>query len=151
MHTPAMPSAPIAPPSALRVLIIDDDPIVCAEIERLLSHQYGIGEVVCISDPSRAVDEVRRRDPDVVLLDVDMRGISGLDLIAPILDADPATKDVMLSGLSLRGNIDRALDLGAAGYLVKNLSAGAMAGYIRRAAQDELVLCPTAGAAMMQP
>ena len=132
----------------LGVMVIDDNPMVCAGLERWLSREPGIGWVGTQSVWQRAETDVRERRPDVVLLDIDLPGTSGLDLIAPLRAACPGCRIVMLSGLVTRELVERAIDEGAAGYVVKEQEARRIVELIRRAAEGLLVLCPTAEAAL---
>jgi DNA-binding NarL/FixJ family response regulator len=136
------------PVKALRVLVIDDNPILCAGLERWLSREPLILWVACQTDWRKAEAEAHNRQPDIVLLDIDLPGTSGLDLIAPLLATCSTCKVVMLSGLVTREMVERALDLGAAGYLVKDQDARTIAQLIRQAAEGTVVLCPTTEAAL---
>ena len=136
---------------SIRVLVIDDNPILCAGLERWLAREPGIMWVACQTDWRKAAAEAARRDPDVILLDIDLPDASGLDLIAPLTAAQPRAKVVMFSGLAPRHYIEKALDRGASGYMVKDQEARVIAELILRAAAGEVVLCPAAAAALMAP
>lgn len=136
---------------SIRVLIVDDNPILCAGLERWLSREPGITWVASQSDWRRAVEETQRREPQIVLLDIDLPGINGIDLIGPMRAAHPGVKVVMFSGLAPRAYIERSLDAGARGYIVKDQEARMIAQLVQRAAAGEVVLCPAAAAALMGP
>lgn len=135
-------------PQLLRVLIVDDNPMLCTALEHWLSREPGIAWVHCQTDPARAEEEVRARRPDIVLLDIDMPGVSGVDLIAPLLAACPAAKVVLCSGMVSRGLLEQALDNGASGYVLKDQEPRTILQLIRQAAAGEVALCPTAQAAL---
>lgn len=135
--------------SSICVLIVDDNPALCAGVERWLSREPGFGAVTGETDWRRAEDDVRGRAPEVVLLDIDMPGKSGLDLIAPLMTARPSARVVVFSGTASRASVERAMDNGAAGYIVKDQESGVIADLIRRAAGGEVVLCPIATEALM--
>lgn len=132
----------------LRIMIVDDNPLLCDGLEAWLTHEQGIESVRCQIDWRRAEEEARSRRPDVILLDIDLPGINGLDLIAPLLAAAPEAKVVMLSGLVSGAHVERALDLGASGYIVKDCESTLIAHLIRAAAMGEIALCPAAAAAL---
>lgn len=133
----------------IRVLLVDDNAALCDGVTRWLSGEPGFGPVTCETDWRRAEEDVRDRAPDVVLLDIDMPGTSGLDLIAPLRAARPEVRVVMFSGLASAASVERALDNGAAGYIVKEQEFPLIAELIRRAASGEVVLCPIATEALM--
>lgn len=137
--------------SSIRILIIDDNPALCEAVEHWLSRQPGIASVSSETDWRRAEQDARDRAPDVILLDIDMPGASGLDLIAPLMAARPAAKVVIFSGQAPRASVEQALDSGAAGYIIKDQETTVIADLVRRAAKGELVLCPTAAEALMGP
>lgn len=132
------PSLPLHP---LRVLVVDDNVMLCTTLKRWLSREPGIGTVVCQSDWRRAVVEIGSTCPDIVLLDIDLPGASGLDLISPILVACPDAKVLMFSGLVTRSQIEKALDDGASGFLAKDQELSGLSPMLRRAAAGEIVLC----------
>lgn len=132
----------------LRVLVVDDNAILCAALERWMSRDPGIAWVACQTDWRKAEAEAHDRSPDIVLLDIDMPGANGLDLIAPLVAACPSCKVVMLSGMVSRSLVERAIDEGAAGYLVKDQDSRNIVELIHRAAEGEVVLCATAEAAL---
>lgn len=137
-----------SPPMPQRVLIVDDNPMLCSGLKSWLSGEPGIRWVATQTDWRRAEEDVRSREPDIVLLDIDLPGANGLDLIAPLLEACPHCKVVMLSGMVSRALVEQALDEGAAGYLVKDQESATLVELIHRAAEGEIVLCPTAQAAL---
>lgn len=135
-------------PRSLHVLIIDDNAVLCEALQIWLTHEPGITSVNCQSDWNKAEAEVMSRRPDIILLDIDMPGVNGLDLIAPLSAACPTCKVVMLSGMVSRAMVEKALDEGAAGYMVKDQESRTIVEIIRRAAEGEIALCPTAQAAL---
>lgn len=135
----------------ISVLIVEDNAPLCESVVRWLSEQPGFGDLACQTDWRRAVEEVREHAHDIILLDIDLPGTSGLDLIAPILRERPEARVVMFSGGVSRASVERALDSGAAGYLVKDQEPRLVADLIRRAAAGEVVLCPISIGALMGP
>jgi two-component system alkaline phosphatase synthesis response regulator PhoP len=104
------------------ILVAEDDPKQ-AELVRRYAVAEG-HEVTVVGDGRAAVDAVRRRVPDLLVLDVMMPGIDGLD-VCRILRADPATDDVPILMLTARATEDdllHGLDLGADDYLTKPYS-----------------------------
>lgn len=103
----------------MRVLIIDDDPIVCSSLETILSAQPDVDVVGTGHDGAEAVRLHARLRPDVLLMDVQMPGTDGLDAAERILGRDPGARIVFLTTFSDDAYVSRALRLGTHGYLIK--------------------------------
>lgn len=110
----------------LQIAIVDD-----SEDIRALFRAQLVGDAelqVCAegADGQSAIDIARRLQPDVMLLDLSMPGMSGLDALPLILAASPDTAVIVLSGFGRRGFADAAYALGARGFLEKNLPVGSL-------------------------
>jgi len=104
----------------LRVLLVDDHTLVRAGIRSLLEGKAGI-EIVAEADNGRdAALLVKRYAPDVVLMDISMRELNGIDATVQILAQSPATRVLILSMHSAEEFVRRAMKAGASGYLVKD-------------------------------
>lgn len=120
----------------LRIAVVDDSPdiraLFCAELSA------GADFEVCAdaADGVGAVDIARRLQPDVMLLDLSMPGMSGLDALPLILAASPSTAVVVLSGFGRRGYAGSACALGARGFLEKNLPVGGLCRRLRQVLDD---------------
>jgi two-component system, NarL family, response regulator NreC len=104
----------------IRVLIVDDQNVLRAAFKSLL----GQGETVEIAgdcaDARSAIEQTGRLRPDVVLLDISMPGLSGLDAIEPLREAHPRVRILMLTHHEGESFVDQALRAGADGYLSKD-------------------------------
>jgi two-component system, NarL family, nitrate/nitrite response regulator NarL len=116
-----MPSVNV---KAIRILIVDDHTIIRAALRMLLDSQPGVTVVGEGSGPEDALDAAVREQPDVVLLDLDLGGASGLDLLPQLHAAAPGTRVVVLTGLRDVEMHRRAVRLGAVGLVHKEESAG---------------------------
>jgi DNA-binding NarL/FixJ family response regulator len=110
--------------AAVRVLLADDHAVVREGLAALLGAQPDIEVVGSVGDGREALREARRLEPDVVVMDVTMPELNGIEAAGQIHDACPATSVVMLSMHSDVEHVYRALRAGARGYLLKS-SAGA--------------------------
>jgi two-component system response regulator PrrA len=100
-----------------RVLVVEDDPDVRSAVERGLSvHGF---EVVAVADAERALTEVARRRPQILVLDVGLPGVSGIELCARLRELDIAAPILMLSARDQVGDRVAGLRAGADDYLVK--------------------------------
>ncbi|HUZ51279.1 MAG TPA: response regulator transcription factor [Streptosporangiaceae bacterium] len=127
----------------LRVVIIDDHQMVLDGLKAML-HPYSehvaiVGESSDAQDALRVISEVR---PDAVLLDVRLRGTSGLDLCGDILAAQPACKVVFLTVYDDEQYLYQALRVGAAGFLLKRIRGGELVDYLRRIRDGEVLIDP---------
>jgi DNA-binding NarL/FixJ family response regulator len=104
----------------IKVHLVDDQAMIRASLKSFLS-QRDIFEVVGSSgDPRKAIDEIRASRPDVVVLDITMPGLSGLDAIPLIRGSLPKVKIVMLTHHEGESFVEQALRAGAEGYLSKD-------------------------------
>ena len=126
----------------MHVLVVDDNPIVRVGLVTLLRRIEQVDSVGEAGDGVEAIEEARKNTPDVVLLDVDMPRMSGLDAL-PELSSNSAV--LMLTNSSESTMILRALDLGAKGYLVHGgIGIKEVAGALVTALMGGMVLGPEA-------
>lgn len=106
----------------MRIAIVDDDPIVCQSLETILT-ATGTAEVLWTANDGdtavRRYFETPASRPDVLLIDIQMPGTSGLDAAREILATDPAARILFLTTFTDQSYIAQAMRLGAKGYLIK--------------------------------
>lgn len=107
----------------IRVALIDDHPIFRSGVRSLLSETDGIEVVGEASEGRHALDLVRRTEPDVVVMDITMTGMSGLAVARSLRTAGAAARIVFLTVNEDRAFVDEALAAGGQGYVLKR-SAG---------------------------
>jgi len=128
----------------MRLVIVDDHQMVLDGLKAMLGPYRQQVEVVGeASDSAEAVHLVTTLDPDAVLLDVRLRGASGLDLCGDILAARPACKVVFLTVYDDEQYLYQALRVGAAGFLLKRIRGGELVDYLRRIADGEVLIDPS--------
>ena len=118
---------------SLKVLVADDHPLVRAGIRRTLEASRGICVVGDAGSGTELLALIERRRPQLVLLDLRMPGLDGLQCIAAITRSWPHIRTVVISACEDRASIDGALAAGANGYVVKSASPGALAEALRAA------------------
>jgi len=128
----------------IRVLIVDDHGVVRAGLEQLISTFDDVEVVAAATGGAEAVDIALSERPDVVLMDLEMPEVVGVEATRRILTASPATRVVILTSFSDRERILRALDAGAVGYLLKDAEPIELARGIAAAARGESPLDPRA-------
>lgn len=120
--------------------MIDDEPHVRAFISLLLKSTFTELEVLQAGDDTAALAVVTAARPDLVLLDINLVGVSGLDLLPRILALHPEAVVVMLTAVSVRHAIEEAQAKGARGYIVKDTSSEEMSAAIVDVVRDHFDL-----------
>jgi DNA-binding NarL/FixJ family response regulator len=104
----------------IRVYLVDDQMMIRAGLKSLLGKDVRFEVVGDSGEPRSAIDPIRALKPDVVLLDISMPGLSGIDAIPLIRAANPKGRIVMLTHHEGETFVDQALKAGADGYLSKD-------------------------------
>jgi DNA-binding NarL/FixJ family response regulator len=128
----------------IRVLVVDDERLVCAHLRTILGAAPDIEVVAEAYDGAEAVEAVLRYRPDVVLMDLRMPGVDGLTAIEQIGQLNPRSTVVALTTFDLDAYVLRAMRAGAAGYLLKDTAPGDLVDLVRVAAGGHLVFSPSA-------
>ena len=126
----------------LRVLLADDHTLLREGLKALLEQEKGIQVVADVGDGRAAVRLAGELHPDVVVMDVDMPGLNGMEATRQILARRP---DARVLCLSMHGEgkfVDTMLEAGAMGYMLKSEAADMMVTAIRKVAAREVYLSP---------
>ena len=126
----------------IRVLIADDHGILREGIRALLASVADIEVVGEAADGREAVELCRKLDPDVVLMDIAMPGLGGLEATLQLKHDQPRTRVLVLTQYGDREYVHRFLQAGAAGFVLKKAAGSGLADAIRAAARGGLVLDP---------
>jgi two-component system response regulator DesR len=116
----------------IRVLIAEDQSMVLGALAALLAIERDIDVVGQAPDGEQALALATSLRPDVILADIEMPKMSGLELAKAVRAGSPGTRVVMLTTFARPGYLRRALDAGASGYLLKDAPAHRLADAIRR-------------------
>jgi two-component system response regulator DesR len=116
----------------IRVVIAEDQAMVAGALAALLGIERDIEVVGTAHAGCEALELVRRAHPDVLLTDIEMPGMTGLELAAAVRSETPAPRVVILTTFARPGYLRRALAAGAAGYVLKDAPATQLANAIRR-------------------
>ncbi|MFI5952180.1 response regulator [Cryptosporangium sp. NPDC051539] len=133
----------------IRVLVVDDQPVVRAGVALLLNAAGGFALVGEAADGAEAVSAAARLRPDVVLMDLRMPRLDGVESTRRIVDAHPSTRVLVLTTFAEDADLYGALGAGAIGYLVKDGPPEEMIDAVRRAARGEPLLAPPVLARVM--
>jgi DNA-binding NarL/FixJ family response regulator len=127
----------------IRILLADDQELVRGGISAMLESRDDLEVVGEAADGIEAVDLARRRGPDVVLMDIRMPRMDGIEATRRLMaDPDPP-RVVMLTTFDVDAYVYEAMRAGAAGFLLKDTSSTRLADSIRTAAAGEALLAPT--------
>ncbi|HZE48897.1 MAG TPA: response regulator transcription factor [Jatrophihabitantaceae bacterium] len=135
--------------SDIRVLLVDDHPVVRAGVAGMLAAEPGLVIVGEAADGASAIALVADCDPDVVLMDLRMPGMDGVAATTELRRTYPGVRVVVLTTYDSDRDILRAVEAGAAGYLLKDATAAELASAVRRAAGGETVLAPVAASRLV--
>ena len=126
---------------SIRILIVDDSDLSCALLSVILrSDNYDIVGVA--QDAKSGISLAKTHQPDVVLLDIVMPGISGIDAIAPIKAAAPNTTILMVTVADDADMVTAALDRGANGYIIKPFNSDSVIGTMRKVKEQFVLAKP---------
>jgi DNA-binding NarL/FixJ family response regulator len=128
---------------AIRVLIVDDDPLVRGGLQMMLGGAAGIDVVGEASDGSGVLAAVDRHHPDVMLLDLRMPKLDGIGALALLKQQPAAPAVVVLTTFDTDDHLLQALRNGAAGFLVKDTPPADIVRAIELVAAGESMLSPT--------
>ncbi|MCW2959210.1 MAG: two component transcriptional regulator, LuxR family [Solirubrobacterales bacterium] len=128
----------------ITVLVADDHGVIRDGLGRLIDALEDIELAGTAADGAEAVRRVAELEPDVVLMDLDMPVLDGIGATRQIVAAHPRTAVLVLTSFSDRPRIMGAMEAGAVGYLLKDVSSDEVADGIRAAARGESPLDPRA-------
>jgi DNA-binding NarL/FixJ family response regulator len=117
--------------STIRILAADDHPLIRAGLVSFLATEPGLEVVAQAGNGEEALEQYRELRPDIVLMDLSMPVMDGLSAIRAILEEFPDARVIVLTTYDGDEDIHRALDVGARGYLVKDMVAGEVLNVIR--------------------
>jgi DNA-binding NarL/FixJ family response regulator len=126
----------------VRVVVVDDHAVMRAGVVALLAPEPGIEVVAEAIDGRQAVELVERLRPEVALMDLRMPGLDGVEATAQIVARGTGTRVLILTTYETDADIQRAVEAGAIGYLLKDATREQLADAIHAAARGETVLAP---------
>jgi DNA-binding NarL/FixJ family response regulator len=131
--------------SILRILIADDQALVRAGFKMILDAEDDLDVVGEAADGAEAVELARRLKPDVVLMDIRMPELDGIEATRRVvaLPADPPVRVLMLTTFDLNEYVYEALRAGASGFLLKDVPPEQLAAGIRIVAAGDALLAPS--------
>jgi NarL family two-component system response regulator LiaR len=135
--------------AAVRLLVVDDHPVVRQGLRTFLETRPDFEVVGEAGDGDTAVAEAARLQPDVILMDLVMPGVDGLEAIGRIRAANPSARILVLTSFASADQVLPALRAGAAGYLLKDASPAEVEAAIRAVQRGEGLLDPAVTATVL--
>ena len=135
----------------IRILLVDDHAVLRSGLRLLLEREEGlepVGEAGTAEDAIRALPRLR---PDVVVIDIEMPGMGGLEGAARIRERSPGARILFLSMHDQARDVRRAFDAGADGYLLKSAADEDLVRAVRAVAGGERYVHPSLGAVLAAP
>lgn len=124
----------------IRILLIDDHSLFRSGVRQLLQHEADMEVVAEAADGVEGIKRAKEFCPDVILLDLNMPGLSGLETLQLLVQDLPQCAVVILTVSEEADELGQALRDGARGFLIKNIEADALTAAVRRAARGEPVI-----------
>jgi DNA-binding NarL/FixJ family response regulator len=142
---PAVPVAPTSGDAVIRVAVADDQPLVRTGIATMITHAGDLLLVGEAADGEEAVELARRDRPDVLLMDVRMPGLDGIEATRRITTEShtAAVRIIMLTTFDLDEHVHSALRAGASGFLLKDVTPEDLFTAIRIVAAGDALLAPS--------
>jgi two-component system, NarL family, response regulator DesR len=131
---------------SIRLLIADDQALVRGALAALLDLEPDLEVVSEVGRGDEVVDAVLAAKPDVALVDVEMPGLDGIEAAAALRTAVPHVRVLMVTTFGRPGYLRRAMEAGAAGFVVKDTPAAQLADAVRRVHQGLRVVDPSLAA-----
>lgn len=130
----------------IRILVVDDHPILRQGVVGALEDESDFEVVASLGSAEEALDRVGRLRPDVVLLDLELPGMSGVEAIPGLLEGHPLTAVLVFTAYDTDERVHGALRAGARGYLLKGATSSEITSAVRAVAAGESILAPRVAA-----
>lgn len=128
--------------TAHRIVLVEDQSMVRGALAALLNLEADFDVAGTASDGREALDVIAEHRPDIVLTDIEMPHLTGLELAAKLKESHPGVPVVILTTFARAGYLRRALDAGVRGYLLKDAPAEELAVALRQVASGKRVVDP---------
>ena len=134
----------------IRVLIAEDQALLRQALADILAREADIEVVAQVGRGDEVLAAAQRSAPDVALMDIEMPGQDGISVVAELAREFPTCRVLILTVFNRPGYLRRALDHGAAGFILKDASPAELASAIRRVANGERVIDPGLAVAALE-
>jgi len=139
-----------APALRARVLVVDDHSLLRTGVANIINQEPALEVVAEAASGREAIDAFRTHHPDVILMDLRMPEMEGVEAISRIREIDPQARVVVLTTYDADEDIARALQAGAKAYILKDIAADALVACIRDVLAGKTYLAPAAAAKLAE-
>ena len=122
---------------AIRLVLVDDHPIVLQGLEQLFERHADFEVVSCCPDGATALDAVEKLQPDILVMDLRMPGLSGIDVLRSLSASRSRCKSVLLTAIVRDSEVMEAVKLGVRGIVLKESSPEVLLECVRRVHRGE--------------
>jgi two-component system response regulator DesR len=129
-------------PTPIRLLLADDQALVRGALAALLNLEPDLHVVAEVDRGDEVLAAVRDHDVDVALLDIEMPGMNGIDVVEQLATEAPSVRTLIVTTFGRPGYLRRAIDAGASGFVVKDTPATELADAVRRVHAGSRVVDP---------
>ena len=126
----------------IRVMLVDDHPLWRTTLRRVLEHRRFAVVVGEADDGSKSLDVARESRPDIIVMDIDLPNVNGIEATRELVSEIPDVKILVLAASNERAQVLRAVEAGASGYLLKRAGADEVKDAVRRVHVGELAFPP---------
>ena len=133
-----------------RVLVVDDHSLLRTGVANIINQEPDLAVVAEAANGRDAVEAFRAHRPDVVLMDLRMPEMEGVEAVRRIRELDPQARVIVLTTYDADEDIARALKAGAKAYILKDISADALIACVRAVLTGKTYLAPTAAAQLAE-
>lgn len=134
----------------IRIVLADDHTVLRAGLVMLLNSQPDLEVVGQAADGKEAEDMARNIKPDIILMDIAMPGMSGIEATERVKEVSPATKVLVLTMHDDEGYLRQVIKAGASGYVLKKAADTELMAAIRAVSQGEMYVYPTLASAVLR-
>jgi DNA-binding NarL/FixJ family response regulator len=140
----------VAPVAVARVLIVDDHALLRTGVANIINQEPGFEVVAEAANGREAIDAFLVHRPDVILMDLRMPEMEGVEAVKRIREIDPHARVVVLTTYDADEDIARALQAGAKAYILKDIAADALVACVRAVLAGKTYLAPAAAAKLAE-
>jgi len=126
----------------IRVLIVDDEPLVRSGVRMILEGEHDIEIVGEAADGNEALEQAHALTPNIVMLDIRMPGLDGIETTRRLLERKAAPRILILTTFDLDEYVYEAMKAGASGFLLKNVPPAKLVDAVRTVADGDALLAP---------
>jgi len=146
----ARPANPVSRSGPVRVLLVDDQPLFRRAIATLINDEPDLSVVGEASNGQEAIDKALELQPDLIVMDIEMPVMNGVEAVRILRDRQPATKIVVLTVSESEDYLFDAVRFGAHGYLLKNLRPDELYDMLRAVMRDESPISPAIAGRLLE-